>query len=177
IQPLDARRNKYSVRGQAILDFVNFHMDQRVNNLTEQELLSVIHGKQIYRQNSGDKTISKLSKTGKGGTAACYTFSPDTFEGKGRAPALITRSDAAKKLTEYAHGSFDIDKNIDIITFREIFPELVLLTTSSRNGDFKKLNPGFEISNKQKITARVKTDNSYIRYSVNEGFTISQQSI
>lgn len=119
IRPLDAKRNKYSVRGQAILDFVNFHIEQRINNLTEQELLSVIHGKQIYRKNSGDKSISKLSKTGEGGTAACYTFAPNTFEGKGRAPALITRSDAAEKLTEYAHGGFDIKKNIDILTFPE----------------------------------------------------------
>lgn len=39
------------------------------------------------------------------------------------------------------------------------------------------MNPDFEISNKQKITVRVKTANSHIRYSVNEGFTISQQSI
>ncbi|GFO71198.1 hypothetical protein BJAS_P0473 [Bathymodiolus japonicus methanotrophic gill symbiont] len=177
IRPLDAKRNKYSVRGQAILDFINFHIDQRGNNLTEQELLSVIHGKHIHRTNSGDKTISKLSKRGEGGTAACYTFSPSTFEGKGRAPALITRSDAAKKLTEYAHGGFDIEENIDVITFREILPELVLLTTNSKNNDFKKLNPDFEISNKQKITVRVKTANSHIRYSVNEGFTISQQSI
>jgi len=177
IRPLDAKRNKYSVRGQAIVDFINFHIDQRINNITEQELLTVIHGKQINRQVSGDKTISKLSKTGEGGTAACYTFAPSTFEGKGRAPALITRSDAAKKLTEYAHGGFDIEKNIDVITFREIFPELILLTTNSKNKDFKKLNPDFEISNKQKITVKVKTDNSHIRYSVNEGFTISQQSI
>jgi len=177
IKPLDAKRNKYSVRGQAILDFINFHIEQRINNLTEQELLSVIHGKQINRQISGDKTISKLSKTGEGGTAACYTFSPSTFSGKGRAPALITRSDAAEKLTEYAHGCFDIEKSIDVITFREIFPEIVLLTTNSKNKDFKKLNPDFEISNKQKITVKVKTDNSHIRYSVNEGFTISQQSI
>lgn len=176
-EPIDKKRNKYYVYGKSIHDFINFHITQRANNLTEQELMSVIHGRQIYRENSGDKSISKLSKTGEGGTAACYTFAPDTFQGKGRAPALIKREDAVKKLTEYAHGSYDIEKEIDVLTFREIFPELVLLVTNSQEPDFKKLNQYFEISDKRKITVKVKSDNSHIRYSVNEGFTISQKSI
>lgn len=176
-RPIDKKRNKYSVRGKAILDFVNFHITQRANNLTEQELLCVLHGQKIHREISGDKSISKLSNTGEGSTAACYTFDPENFQGKGRAPALIKRSDAATKLTEYAHGSYDIEKSIDVITFREIFPELALITINLKENDFKKLNPDFEISDKQKITVKVKTDNSYIRYSVNEGYTISQQSI
>ncbi len=176
-RPIDKKRNKYSVRGKAILDFVNFHITQRANNLTEQELLSVLHGRKIYRDNSGDKSISKLSHTGEGGSAACYTFDPENFQGKGRAPALIKRSDAVTKLIEYAHGSYDIEKSIDVITFREIFPELALLTSNSQDNDFKKLNPYLDISDKQKITVKVKTDNSPVRYSVNEGYTISQQSI
>ena len=176
-QPIDKRRNRYYVRGKSILDFINLHITQRANNLTEQELLSVIHGRQIYREISGDKSISSLSKTGEGGTAACYTFAPDAFRGKGRAPALIKREDAITKLTEYAHGSYNIEKEIDFLTFRDIFPELVLLTTNSQEPDFKKLNQDFEISDKRKITVKVKSDSSHIRYSVNEGFTISQKSI
>lgn len=176
ITPIDARRKSYSVGGQSILDFIANQLELRATSITEQEFLTILHGRDVHRQNSGDKTISELTKEAEGSTATCYTFNPSEFKGKGRAPATMSIEDAKAKLTSYAHGSYDIETHIDVLTFREIFPELVLMSSNS-DTDFKDLNKNFEISKKQKITVKVKTEDQYVRYSVSSAYTINQDSI
>ncbi|WP_261844259.1 hypothetical protein [Aliamphritea ceti] len=176
ITPIDAKRNRFTVTGEAILEFVKGQIRLRSSSITEKEFLTVLHGRNVHRQNSGDKTISALTSEAWGSTAACYTFNPSEFKGKGRAPAVMSLEDAKAKLTSYAHGSYDISTHLDVLTFRELFPELVLMSSNS-DTDFKELNKNFEITKKQKITVKVKTEDQYVRYSVSSAYTVSQASI
>ncbi|WP_028469316.1 hypothetical protein [Neptunomonas japonica] len=176
VTPLGARKNQYSVGGKAILDFVAHQIQLRTSSITEQEFLTLLHGRDVHRQNSGDKSISALTKAAEGSTASCYTFNPAGFEGKGRAPALMSKDDAIAKLTSYAYGSYDITTHIDVLTFRKLFPEITLMSSNS-DKSFIELNQDFDITGKQKITVKVKTEDQYVRYSVSSAFIISHSSI
>ncbi|TCK16418.1 hypothetical protein [Marinobacterium mangrovicola] len=180
VHPIDPKKSSYTISGRSILIFVDDQVEYRASHITEQEFLSILHARDVYRFNSGDKTISSLTKTADGSTATCYTFNPENFAGKGRAPAVMSRNDAAAKLRDYALGGFDPYTKIDLYSFNKLFPEIPLLFSRTKAGSLKSFqaqNPLFKINDKQKIYAKVKTENSHIRYSVNEGFTIDITSI
>ncbi|GGB87443.1 hypothetical protein GCM10011352_11740 [Marinobacterium zhoushanense] len=180
VVPIDPKRNSYTISGQSICIFINEQIERRASHIIENEFLSILHARDVHREISGDKTISSLTKTADGSSATCYTFNPTKFAGKGRAPAVMSRDDAAAKLRDYALGGFDPYTNIDLYSFNELFPEIPLLFSSTKSGSLKSFqdrNPLFKINNKQKIYAKVKTEDSHIRYSVNEGFTIDIESI
>lgn len=176
-EPLTKNRNRFYVTGDDITEFVEFHINQRRNFITQLELNSVIQGREMKRDVSRDRLFIDSSIEMDGSTAACYTFAPDEFKGKGRAPTAIEKSKAIEICTAYAHGSYDIENWIDVITFRRYFPEIPLIP--SVNGkDFVARNPELEISAKHKLTVLTNTDTENgIRYSVNEGYSISHASI
>ena len=173
---------RYSATGQAILDFVIEQIEIRANNITEWEFLCIVHGRTVHRKTSGDKSISALTKIAPGKSATCYTFSPDTFAGKGSAPSIMSKEAAAKKLKDYAHGGFDIYSRMDVLSFQELFPEIPFINSRKKSKDgqsnsIQNRNPLFKINEKQKLYVKVRTEDSYIRYSVNPGYTLDIESI
>lgn len=167
----------FYVTGKDIKDFINLQVKQRSNHLTQIELTSVIQGKQTKRDISRDRQFIEKSFEMEGSTAACYTFAPSSFKGKGRAPTAISREDAKSICEAYAHGSYDIENWIDILTFRNYFPEIPLLP-STKNHSFSDRNPELTISEKCKLSVLANTEaEGGIRYSINEGYLISQRSI
>lgn len=166
------------VSGSDLLNFIDEQINLRKDYLTENEFMMILHGRDIHRANSGDKSISILTNTAPGSTATCYTFAPENFSSKGRAPAVMHRDDAIKKLTEYAYGGFDINNEIDLLSFKLIFPELAVnYSGNNKHKNFTDANKDYKISQPKKIYVKVKNPDSYINYSVNEGYTISIDSI
>lgn len=167
----------YFVSSEDLKDFVEMHVSQRATYITQLELNSIIQGKQLTRDISQDRRFIEQSMQMDGSTAACYTFAPAAFKGKGRAPTAIHRKDALELCKLYAYGNYDAEIWIDVLSFRELFPEIPLLPSKSQK-DFRKANPDLEISEKQKITVLAKSETKTgLRYSVNEAYTISHKSI
>lgn len=176
------RRQSYFATGQQIIDFTNEHIERRANFITEKEFMSILHGREVHRQNSGDKSISVLTSPALGKAASCYTFSPDTYTGQGRAPAIMSKEAALNKLRDYALGGYDLYDRIDVFSFNALFPEIPFINQAKASKDgssssVQNRNPLLKLSDKQKIYVKVTTEDSHVRYTVSTGYLIDINSI
>ncbi len=176
VTPIDAKKNFYTVMGQSILDFVEKQISLRSNYITEQEFLTILHGREVTRQQGRDKDIFNLVSVLEGSTATCYTFDPESFNGKGRAPTAMSKIQAATALKKYAYGLLD-DDEISVTDLRRFFPEIPWNTNDS---DLQKANPDLVLSGQKKIATKVdftSNPNSPVRYSITSGTAIKTDSI
>ncbi|ACA84610.1 hypothetical protein [Shewanella woodyi] len=177
--PIGKGRNTYSVTGQSLISFVKWQKSLRAENLTQQEFLSILHGRKITRQHGRDKDIFELTSELSGGSATCYTFAPDEFKGKGRAPTTMSRRQASILLKKYAYGLLDEDE-MDMTSFGRYFPELPFYYSNAKTKDIRIANPHLEFSDHKKISTRVsfeKNPDSPVRYSVTGGYAVKKASI
>ena len=176
VTPIDAKKNSYTVIGQSILDFVNWQVNLRSNFITEQEFLTILHGRQVTRQQGRDKDIFNLVSQLEGSTATCYTFNPQSFNGKGRAPTAMSKEQAGNALKKYAYGFLDKDE-ISVTDLHRFIPDI---PWSTKYSDLQKANPDLVISGQKKIATKVdlvNNPNSPVRYSITTGSAIKTDSI
>ena len=176
VTPIDAKKNSYTVIGQSVLDFVKMQISLRSNYITEQEFLTILHGREITRQQGRDKDISNLVSELEGSTATCYTFNPQSFSGKGRAPTAMSKEQASNALKKYAYGFLDKDE-ISVTDLHRFLPDI---PWNTNHNDLQKANPDLVVSGKKKIATKVdfaRNPNSPVRYSITSGSAIKTDSI
>lgn len=176
VTPLDKKKNRYTVSGQAILNFVSKQVELRSENLTEREFLRILHDLPIHRQNGRDKEIFALTDELPGSTATCYTFAPEDFAGKGRAPTAMTRAAAAKMLQHYARGMLEKDE-MSVSDLGKYFPEIPFLYETK---NIQARNKHLDICGLKRVATKVdRTLNpkTPVSWSVTSGYAIKVDSI
>lgn len=174
--PLDKKRNTYEVTGQAILNFIDKQIQLRSEHITEQEFLSLLHNKSIHRQHGRDKDIFALTEKLSGSSATCYTFDPEAYAGKGRAPTAMSRLQAETMLTKYGLGLLDEDE-ISVSNLNQYFPELPFIQDALR---IVERNKHLDLSGTKRIATKVNfsaNPKSPVGYSVTSGYAIKTDSI
>ena len=176
VTPIDSKKNSYTVMGQSILNFVDMQINLRSTHITEQEFLTILHGREVTRQQGRDKDIFDLVSELGGSTATCYTFNPQSFSGKGRAPTTMSKEQASNALKKYAYGFLDKDE-ISVADLHRFFPGI---PWNTNHRDLQKANPDLVISGQKKIATRVdfaSNPKSPVRYSITSGSAIKTGSI
>jgi hypothetical protein len=174
--PQDKNKNSYTVTGQAILNFIGKQIQLRSEYMTEQEFLSTLHDRPIHRQCGRDKEIFALTEQLSGSSATCYTFDPEAYAGKGRAPTAMSRLQAETMLTKYGLGLLDEDE-ISVSNLNQYFPELPFIHDASR---IVARNKHLDLSGMKRIATKVSfsaNPNSPVEYSVTAGYAIKIDSI
>ena len=162
---------------QAILNFINEKKAERLSYVTDGELLEVIHGRELYREQSGDKSFKDFWVKMQGGKSACYNFTLQEDYDGGRRPVSAIHVDNARKLIEcYAGGGFDSSKYIDLYSFKQLFPDLFeahLAASKIENRDLK----GLRVLDKARYYAKTLDGNDNVRYRPSTMYLLEQDSI
>lgn len=182
--PIDAKKNRYHIEGHQIIDFINDQIEFRANYITDSELLEIIHGHQLNRQQSQDSAIVERRILRQGGSCLAYTMKPtQDFDGGRRPPATISVTHARELIKMYAEGGFDSAKYIDIASFAELFPDLfetkmsTRLTPTSMSRE-NSLAPELRFSPKIPIYTKTREGaQNVIAYSKTMGYVLEQSSI
>ena len=174
ITPIGVKKHSYKVSGQAILHLVDQQISLRSENITEQEFLSIVHGRPIKIQNGKNKEIFDLTRELSGSTATCYTFAPQDFAGKGRAPTAMSLEQAEEMLKKFSQSMLP-DSEVQVSELRKYLPDMPFIY-AERGGDVVKRNVHLDIHPARIGKATTDTKNS-IGYSITTGFAITIDSI
>ena len=176
---------KWHVKGSTIQDVINQHIEFRANNITNSELLEIIHGRKLYRDKSQCKEFqARTAKRGGGGSFRGFTLTNDA-EGKrgGGASGCITLDGARELIQLYCEGGFDSSKYIDLKSFHNLFPDLFQsnLSTAMTSKTWLKTDTAKLLRiNKQKVPIWTKTQlnrRTNQRYTSTKGYLLEQESI
>jgi len=176
--PISKTQKKYHIKGQKILYFIDTQVDFRHNHVTDSELLLLLHGRELHREQSQDPLIVERRIFRGGGIAIAYTMKGiDKFDGGRRPPSTISRPHALEIIEHYAGGGFDTTKYIDFKSFQNLFPDLFtagLATTLSKYEDLPK-----ELRNTDKVRfyAKASGNSEVYRYKPVSGYLLEQESV
>lgn len=176
VTPIDKKKNRYTVSGQAILDFIDEQIRTRSENITRLEFLTILHGTAITTDKGQANNAELFGSTRElaGSTATCYTFDPSSFQGKGRAPAAMTVDDAKTWLRSHANNLIN-ENEITVKQLLTYFPEIPFLqATTGKTRKERNLHLEIRTTRVGKVTESSKSN---IGYSVTTGDAISLPSI
>lgn len=167
----------YYITGQSILNFINEKKAERLNYVTDGELLEVIHGRKLFREQSGDQAFKDVWVKMQGGKSSCYNFTPlEDYDG-GRRPVSAIHVDNARKIIEaYAGGGFDSSKYIDLYSFQQLFPDLFESNLSISLLDGIDLK-GLKVLDKARYYVKTLDTSENVRYRPSTMYLLEQDSI
>jgi len=174
---LGKTKSVYHITGQSILNFINEKKAERLNFVTDGELLEVIHGRKLHRQQSGDKSFKRFWVKMQGGKSTCYNFTPLEDYDAGRRPVSAIPVDNARELIEsYAGGGFDSSKYIDLYSFNQLFPDLFESHLAASNIEKRDLK-GLIVLNKERYYVKTLEGSDNVRYRPAKMYLLEQNSI
>ncbi|WP_420600318.1 hypothetical protein [Neptuniibacter sp.] len=147
--------------------------------MTDSELLEIIHGRRLHREQSQDKEFVKRRLLRDGGIALAYTMKDlGEFDGGRRPPSTISLGDALEIIKLYAEGGFDSSKFIEVKSFQVLFPELFEAVVSSTTKHWDGLPPGLRGTDLVDVYTKTAEDKrDTVTYSKTTGYLIEQESI
>lgn len=170
-------KSTYHITGQSLLNFINEKKAERLSYVTDGELLEVIHGRELFRQQSGDKSFKDFWVKMKGGKSACYNFTPLEDYQEGRRPVSAIHVDNARKLIEsYAGGGFDSSKYIDLYSFQQLFPDLFESNLAIGGFESRDLK-GLIVLDKARYYVKTLEGSDNVRYRPATMYLLEQDSI
>jgi len=176
--PIKKTQNKYHITGQKILDFIDAQIDFRRNHLTDSELLLLLHGRKLYREQSQDPIIVERRILRAGGIAAAYTLKDiSKFDGGRRPPSTISRVHAIEIIEHYAGGGFDTTKFIDFKSFQSLFPDLFTAGLATTISKYDELPKELQSTDKVRFYAKASGNSEVYKYKPVSGYLLEQESV
>lgn len=178
--PISRTQNKHRVKGAAVRACIQNHIDFRATHVTDQELLTILHGRKLTREYSKDTEFRKRRIQREGGFFRAYTMRESAeFRRGGKPAATFSLKDARELIQLYAEGGFDSAKYIDVKSFQRLFPDLFTVAMSSYTASHShRLPKPLRISDKIAIwTKTAKDKRTHARYTKTTGYVLEQESV
>ena len=176
--PISKTQNEFHIEGQKILDFIDAQIDFRRNHLTDSELLLILHGRKLHREQSQDPVIVERRILRDGGIAIAYTMKDtDKFDGGRRPPSTISRAHAIEIIEHYAGSGFDTTKLIDFKSFQNLFPDLFTAGLATTISKYEELPKELQSTDKVRFYAKASGSSDVYRYKPVSGYLLEQKSV
>jgi hypothetical protein len=171
-------QNKFHIEGQKILDFIDDQINFRRNHLTDSELLLLLHGRELCREQSQDPLIVERRILRDGGIAIAYTMKDiNEFDGGRRPPSTISRNHAMEIIEHYAGSGFDTSKYIDLKSFQNLFPDFFTAVHATAISKSDELPRGLQSTGIVRFYAKASGSAEVYRYKPVSGNLLEQESI
>jgi hypothetical protein len=172
-QPIGMCKHAYFVSGAQIKKFINRMVSLRKEYITQNELLGIIHDRNMKVKKTKDTLIKKHLQKINCGMAGTYTFglyNAQKLSYDHLINGVVARKDAVKIIRQYVFGGYDHNKYIPILDIEKILPEIFGEKTASRFGE-----PFYQsLSITDKCQFYTKSSNGYSKV---KGFLLEMESV